>query len=67
MRNKLINLLLCIAMVSSILVGCNSNTSKSSEEPESESNVKAEAVAKNKEFVTPKWVKSVIDGNQLEF
>ena len=66
MRNKLINLLLCIAMVSSIMVGCNSNTYKSSEEPKSKSNVKADAVAKNKVFVTPDWVQSVIDGNQPE-
>jgi len=66
MRNKLVNLLLCIATVSLILVGCNSKTSKSSDESKSKSNVKAEAVEKTKVFVTPQWVKSVIDGNQPE-
>lgn len=66
MRNKLINLLLCIAMVASMLVGCDSAKSKPSEESKNESNVKAEQVAKNKVFVTPEWVQSVIDGNQPE-
>lgn len=53
-------------MVVTMVVGCNSNSSEKSEESKSESNVKAEAVAKNKVFVTPDWVQSVIDGNQPE-
>ena len=66
MRNKLIKVLLCIAMIATMLVGCNSNSSNKSDESKDESNVKADAVAKEKVFVTPEWVQSVIDGNQEE-
>lgn len=66
MRNKLIKVLLCIAMIATVLVGCNSNSSDKSDESKGKSNVKADAVAKEKVFVTPEWVQSVIDGNQPE-
>lgn len=66
MKSKLIKMLLCITMVSTLVVGCNSNLSDKPDESNSESNVKADAVDKNKVFVTPNWVQSVIDGNQPE-
>ena len=66
MKNKLIKMLLCVAMVATMVVGCSSNSSDKSDESKSESNVKADAVDKNKVFVTPDWVQSVIDGNQPE-
>ena len=62
MKNKLIKMLLCVAMVATMVVGCSSNSSDKSDESKSESNVKADAVDKNKVFVTPDWVQSVIDG-----
>ncbi|MEG0856752.1 MAG: rhodanese-like domain-containing protein [Terrisporobacter sp.] len=66
MKNKLIKVLLCTAIAATMLVGCNTKSSESSNNPKKESNVKAEQVAKNKIFVTPEWVQSVIDGNQPE-
>lgn len=66
MKNKLIKMLLCVAMVATMVVGCSSNSSDKADVSKSESNVKADAVDKNKVFVTPDWVQSVIDGNQPE-
>ncbi|WP_455537961.1 sulfurtransferase [Terrisporobacter sp.] len=65
MKKKLIKSLLCISMTAMLAVGCNANTKKS-EDSSNKSNVKAEAVATEKVFVTPEWVQSVIDGNQKE-
>ena len=66
MKKKLIKALFCTALVATMAVGCSSKSSDKSGDANQESNVKAEAVAKEKVFVTPEWVKSVIDGNQEE-
>lgn len=66
MKNKFVKLLLCTAMVATMIVGCNSKSAEQTDESKGKSNVKAEAVAKEKVFVTPQWVQSVIDGNQAE-
>lgn len=72
MKKRLISALLCMAIVTGLAVGCGA---KEAEEPketetteasEEKSDVKADAVEQKKVFVTPEWVKSVIDGNQDE-
>lgn len=65
MKKKLLSLFLCTAMITSLFVGCTKTEEKSSSE-ETKSNVTAEAVDTKKVYVTPEWVKSVIDGNQKE-
>lgn len=66
MIKKSIKLLLSTAMVALMVVGCSSGSSEQSNKDKAKSDVKAEQVAKEKVFVTPEWVKSVIDGNQTE-
>lgn len=63
MKKKLLSLVLCATMLTAMLVGCSANKTESSKK---ESNVQAEQVDKEKVFVTPEWVQSVIDGNQPE-
>lgn len=64
MKKRLICLLLCVTMAVSTLVACAGK-----EEPEKKAetnNSKVEAVKKEKVYVTPEWIKSVIDGEQEE-
>lgn len=58
-------MILVVLMMTLVLVGCD-KTSDDSKNEDAKSNVKAEKVEKNKVFVSPEWVKSVIDGNQPE-
>lgn len=67
MKKRLLASLLCVAMLTTLAVGCGSK-SKSEDsaktETKTESKVEAEAVDQKKVYVTPEWVQSVIDGNQ---
>ena len=66
MKKRVLSLLLCTAMVMSLAVGCGSSDKKEAETKEDtskEESVTAEAVDQRTVYVTPEWVKSVIDGN----
>lgn len=65
MKKRVLASLLCVAMAAVSAVGCGKKaTSNDSVKQETKSNVQAEAVEQKKVYVTPEWVKSVIDGNQ---
>ena len=71
MKKKVLSVLLCAAMVMSLAVGCGSSadeketeTKEETAEEETAEPVEAEAVDQRTVYVTPEWVKSVIDGNQ---
>lgn len=73
MKKKVVSLLLCTAMVMSMAVGCSSSSDETKTETEtkeetteekSEAPAEAEPVEQRTVYVTPEWVKSVIDGNQ---
>lgn len=69
MKKKILSAFLCL-FVSVTLAACSSNNtvndSKKDQTKAENTSVTADAVAKEKIFVTPQWVKSVIDGNQPE-
>jgi 3-mercaptopyruvate sulfurtransferase SseA len=58
---KITVMILVVFMMAIVLVGCGKSLDDSKEE-----DVKSEKVEKNKVFVSPEWVKSVVDGNQPE-
>ena len=70
MKKKILSILLCVAVTASIVAGCGTstdeNTKEEAAETTDESDVQADPVDTKKVFVTPEWVKSVIDGNQPE-
>ncbi|MCC0706498.1 rhodanese-like domain-containing protein [Clostridioides sp. ES-S-0190-01] len=67
MKKRLLSLILCIAMIATLLVGCsNNNSNEASNKDANAEKVTADPVDTTKVFVSPKWVKSVIDGNQPE-
>lgn len=69
MRKKLMLIFACISVTALLLTGCkNEKTSeKSNIETNNVSDTKnVDSVDKKTVFVTPEWVKSVIDGNQPE-
>lgn len=65
MKKKLLSALLCVAMVSSMLVACGTKegTETTADETVKETEDSGE---QKKVFVTPEWVKSVIDGEEPE-
>lgn len=73
MKKKILSMLLCVAMVAAMAVGCGSKAEESEETTEEttkenteESSVEADSVDQRRVYVTADWVKSVIDGNQPE-
>lgn len=70
MKKKILSILLCVAVTASIVAGCGTSTDEDTKEEAAEttdeSDVQADPVDTKKVFVTPEWVKSVIDGNQPE-
>lgn len=73
MNKKILALLLVVTLMLSVLAGCKQETKKSDDAKAKEETVvnkedavKADAVDVKKVFVTPEWVKSVIDGQQEE-
>lgn len=73
MKKRVLSLLLCTAMALSLAAGCSSapesaetETKEDTSEGETadEEPVEAEAVDQRTVYVSPEWVKSVIDGNQ---
>lgn len=71
MKRKFITGLTCLFVVGALISGCAKTTEQSQNEgttppPESTETTKVEAVDVRKVFVTPEWVKSVIDGQQEE-
>ena len=70
MKKKFISILLCAAMSISLLTACGSNgdatTENKTDTTESEKTTVVEAVDQRTVYVTPEWIKSVIDGKQEE-
>lgn len=71
MKKRIWSLLLTVAMTASMAVGCgadpDTSSSKKGDESVAESKEeKVEAVDRTKVYVSPEWVKSVIDGDQKE-
>lgn len=73
MKKKILSILLAASMVAALCVGCANNsaddqaqekTEETEEEDAPEETV--EAVDQRRVYVTPEWVKSVIDGEQPE-
>lgn len=72
MKKKVLSMLLCTAMVMSLAVGCGSSSDEKEADTQKETTKKdtaeepaeAEAVDQRTVYVSPEWVKSVIDGNQ---
>lgn len=73
MKKKVLSMLLCTVMVMSLAVGCGSSSDEkeadtkeetTKEDAAEEEPVEAEAVDQRTVYVSPEWVKSVIDGNQ---
>ena len=71
MKKRVLSALLCMTMAVSLAVGCGSSTEEKetavkeeTTEEKTEEPVEAEAVDQRTVYVTPQWVKSVIDGNQ---
>lgn len=62
MKKSILSLMLAFALV---LVGCQSTQTSTTETTEA-TGVQADAVEQRKVFVSPQWLKSVIDGNQEE-
>lgn len=59
MKKKLFALMMCLALVLAFGAGCGSGSSEPEAEP-----VTADPVEQRTVYVTPDWVKSVIDGTQ---
>lgn len=73
MKRKFISTLLCVVMAASLAAGCGAKETKEdkkdtadNKKTEKTTGTKVEAVDQKKVFVTPEWVKSVIDGEQKE-
>ena len=64
MKKKIFALLLCLIFALTFCAGCGSSDQESAE-PEAETETEATAdVGQRTVYVTPEWVKGVIDGNQ---
>ena len=64
MKKRLFALMMCLALVLAFCVSCGSS-SQEAEPEEAETNaIEAEQVEQRTVYVTPDWVKSVIDGSQ---
>lgn len=69
MYKKIFALVLVVALVVSVFTGCKQEQKTTTEDTKKSDTVdqkKVEAVDQKKVFVTPEWVKSVIDGKQNE-
>ncbi|ERI93815.1 rhodanese-like protein [Clostridiales bacterium oral taxon 876 str. F0540] len=66
MKKKILIGLLFAALVSSFATGCASKSQPTSPADTKADTKAVESVAKTKVFVSPEWVKSVIDGKQPE-
>lgn len=72
MKKKVVSILLCAVMVMSLAVGCGSssedksagNKEETTKDDTQKEPVEAEPVDQRTVYVSPEWVKSVIDGNQ---
>lgn len=62
MKKRMLSILLCASMISTMLIGCGSKEETTEETSEST----VESVDQRRVYVTPEWVKSVIDGQQPE-
>ncbi len=66
---KLVSLLAIVALSTTLLAGCNKATESTTSEATTDTaveSVQADPVDQKTVFVSPQWVKSVIDGNQPE-
>ncbi len=75
MKKKLLSLLLCVTMVSTMMVACgnkteeptdNNENSVSDNQEENEGEATVASVDQRRVFVSPEWVNSVINGEQPE-
>lgn len=76
MKRRVLTVLLSLAVLISLLAGCSSDSGddkqdgsgeqSSDEGTDKKTDAQAEAVDKRTVYVTPEWVKSVIDGEQPE-
>lgn len=67
MKRKLLSLLIVAAVSLTAVTGCSSKTKEDAPvQTDTASNITAEAVDTKTVFVSPQWVKSVIDNNQAE-
>ena len=77
MKKKILSVLLCATMVAAMFAGCGSKEEAAPETPATEAAVESTeeaapadttvaAVDQRRVYVTPEWVKSVIDGEQPE-
>lgn len=83
MKKKLLSVLLSMAVVAALAAGCGSNSDDADKTPENaadeqtedtdtaddaaEDTADVESVDQRTVYVTPEWVKSVIDGNQAGY
>lgn len=79
MKKKLVSVMLSIAMVAVFAMGCSSDSGSTQEEPENTQEEQTEstddesgqedvaAVEQRTVYVTPEWLKSVIDGKQAGY
>ena len=69
MWKKMLSILMCLMLMVAFAVSCSSQSEEAAE-PEAEAEteaVTAEAVDQRTVYVTPEWVKSVIDGGQAGY
>lgn len=66
MKKKLLISFLSVAVVATLAAGCASKSAPTTSSDKTSETKSVESVAKTKVFVSPDWVKSVIDGKQPE-
>ena len=66
MKKKIIAIMMCMMLVLAFCVSCGSSSEEAAPE-ESAEPVSAEAVDQRTVYVTPDWVKSVVDSNQAGY
>lgn len=72
MKKRVLSTILCVAMIASLAVGCSNKSEKAEADKKAEktetttADKEVDPVDTKKVFVSPEWVKSVIDGNQKE-
>ena len=68
MKKRILSLMLVMALMVSVFAGCSQNTADNdaAQEADTPAAEQVAAVDVKKVFVTPQWVKSVIDGEQPE-
>ncbi len=67
MKKRVLSALLCVAMISTMVVGCGSketNNKKDSAKEDMIQEVEADAVEQRTVYVTPEWVMSALSGKQ---